>query len=168
MLQVLGGHPPWGWGGTCSGQSGVISLALLDTVRGQLVSGDLTTHLPQRSSQLDRDVYLRLWEPMEGERNVSQFLIWKKNAQERQTGKKTDFGIRSFGFPPFPMTGTNELLSASVISSRKREPGCHLYPRYWCEDGMSHGVARGSVTRWVGYLGLNCGSAAPSTQSSTK
>lgn len=102
MLQVLGGHPPWGWGGTCSGQSGVISLALLDTVRGQLVSGDLTTHLPQRSSQLDRDVYLRLWEPMEGERNVSQFLIWKKKCSGKADWKEDGLWNQKFWVPSFP------------------------------------------------------------------
>lgn len=59
--------------------------------------------------------------PKKGKEAFLHFSYEKIKAQERQTGKNSGFGVRSFGFPPCHPSRTSELLSASMSSSLKWE-----------------------------------------------
>lgn len=77
--------------------------------------------LPQRSYWLERMCISGSGNPKKGKEAFLHFSYEKIKAQERQTGKNSGFGVRSFGFPPCHPSRTSELLSASMSSSLKWE-----------------------------------------------
>ena len=109
---------------------------------------DPDSRLPQRSSQLARNVYLRLWEPKKRKRNISS-LLWKNKSLGKADWEESGIWSQKIWIPSWPPTRTCEFLS-SVCLSLKWDYD-HLNIKELCRqwEGSSSGKMRGSVRRWI-------------------
>lgn len=73
-------------------------------------------HLPQRSSWSIEMCIADSGNQWREKEVFLNFSCGKINAQERQTGKNTEFGVRRFGFPAYSTSGAREHLRASMFS----------------------------------------------------